>query len=146
MHTSYFWRFYGSQSKRLVSIALWAPSWYQDRSYQALAPRKEMLRMGREEYLREYKAILDKLDSRQVYDDLGANAILLCWEPPGKFCHRRLVAEWLEKNLGVKVPELPANYHPKQKDLFQLEGQNETQKKKRGCAHHTPGNNPLGPS
>ena len=31
---------------------------------------------------------------------------MLCWEPPGKFCHRRLVAKWLEEHLGVDVPEL----------------------------------------
>jgi hypothetical protein len=27
-------------------------------------------------------------------------------ELPGRFCHRRLVAEWLEKNLLIEVPEL----------------------------------------
>jgi hypothetical protein len=30
---------------------------------------------------------------------------LLCWEAPGKFCHRRLVAAWLEDALGIDVPE-----------------------------------------
>jgi len=145
MHTSYFWRFYRSRSKRLVSIAWKTPEWFQGRHYPALAPREDMLHLGEEEYRREYQAILDKLDPRQVYADLGPNAVLLCWERPGEFCHRRLVAEWLEKNLGVKVPELPANYHPKQKDLFQLEGQNETQKKKRGRPPHAPGNNPTAP-
>ena len=145
MHTSYFWRFYRSRSKRLVSIALKTPEWFQGWHYPALAPREDMLHLGEEEYRREYQAILDKLDPRQVYADLGPNAVLLCWERPGEFCHRRLVAEWLEKNLGVKVPELPANYHPKQKDLFQLEGQNETQKKKGGRPPHAPGNNPTAP-
>jgi uncharacterized protein (DUF488 family) len=49
---------------------------------------------------------LDKLDPQKVFDDLGEDAILLCWEAPCQFCHRRLVAEWLEKHLGVNVPEL----------------------------------------
>jgi hypothetical protein len=30
---------------------------------------------------------------------------MLCWEAPGEFCHRRLVAEWLEGELGIQVPE-----------------------------------------
>ena len=42
---------------------------------------------------------------RQVFLDLGENAILLCHEPPGQFCHRRLVAAWLEKFLNIVVPE-----------------------------------------
>jgi len=28
-----------------------------------------------------------------------------CWEKPGEDCHRRLVAEWLEKHLSTKIPE-----------------------------------------
>jgi len=89
-----------------VSIALRAPNWYRGRRYPALAPRREMLKMIDATYRIEYQKILDKLDPRKVFDDLGEDAILLCWEAPGKFCHRRLVAEWLEKHLGVDVPEL----------------------------------------
>jgi len=37
---------------------------------------------------------------------LGEDAILLCWENSGVFCHRRLVAEWFEEELGVSVPEV----------------------------------------
>jgi uncharacterized protein (DUF488 family) len=65
-----------------------------------------MLKMIEATYREEYQKILDSLDPRQVYEDLGENSILICWEAPDKFCHRRLVAEWLEKHLGVTVPEL----------------------------------------
>lgn len=118
MQTSCFWRFYHHQDQRLVSIALWDPKWYQGRRYPALAPRADMLHMEPEDYIREYQAILNRLDPHQVYADLGPDAILLCWEHPGNFCHRRLVAEWLEQHLGIEVPELPANYHHKQNILF----------------------------
>ena len=118
MHTSHFWRFYHENDPRLVSIALKSPEWFKGREYPALAPRLDMLPMEEEEYRREYQAILDRLDPRQVYEDLGPESILLCWEPPGRFCHRRLVAEWLEKALGVQIPELPQNYDQRQKDLF----------------------------
>jgi len=45
------------------------------------------------------------LNPVHVADDLEGK-VLLCWELPGQFCHRRLVAEWLEKNLLIEVPEL----------------------------------------
>lgn len=91
--------------ERLVSIALFAPWAYQGRRYPALAPRREMLTMDEATYRVEYQKILDNLDPRKVFEDLGEDAILLCWEGSGEFCHRRLVAEWLEEHLGVMVPE-----------------------------------------
>ena len=48
--------------------------------------------------------VLSVLNPQRVYDDL-ADKVLLCWEAPGKFCHRRLVAEWLQKSLNVSIPE-----------------------------------------
>lgn len=36
----------------------------------------------------------------------GPDVVLLCYEKPGQFCHRRLVAEWFEQELGLVVPEL----------------------------------------
>jgi uncharacterized protein (DUF488 family) len=54
------------------------------------------------EYLRD---VLDKLDPAKVVEELGFDAVLLCWEAPGRFCHRRLVAAWLEEALGIEVPE-----------------------------------------
>jgi hypothetical protein len=45
------------------------------------------------------------LNPVRVADELEGK-VLLCWELPGQFCHRRLVAEWLEKNLLIEVPEL----------------------------------------
>ncbi len=33
------------------------------------------------------------------------------------YCHRRLAAEWLERELGIEVPELAGDEQP---DLFDL--------------------------
>jgi len=109
MQTSSFSKMMRRQKEmgeRLVSIALFAPWAYQGRRYPALAPRREMLKMDEAAYRVAYQKILDNLDPQKVSEDLGEDAILLCYEPPGKFCHRRLVAEWLEAHLGVTVPEL----------------------------------------
>jgi len=102
---------------RLVSIALYAPQWYKGRSYPVLAPDRDMLKMEESEYRPKYASILARLDPQKVFEDLGEEAILLCWEPPGKFCHRRLVAEWLEEHLGRRVPEVGMD--ERQKSLFE---------------------------
>jgi len=53
------------------------------------------------EYVKEFQRdVLDKLDPAKVYADLSGS-ILCCWEKPGQDCHRRLVAEWLEKHLAA---------------------------------------------
>ena len=52
-----------------------------------------------------YNKVLKKLDPKTVYNSLGENAVLVCYEKPNDFCHRFLVAGWLELNLGVKIEE-----------------------------------------
>lgn len=121
MHTSNFFRFYKISDPRLVAISIKCPEWFKGRRYQALNPPKDMLHhnLSDEEWAKQYhERVLSRLNPLKVYKELGPDAILLCWEQPGAFCHRRLVAEWLEEHLGIKVPELPGNYHPEQKELF----------------------------
>ena len=72
-----------------------------------LAPPRWLLKAKDPELFdREYRKQLDSLDAKQVAEDLGPDAILLCWESFNVRCHRRLVAEWLEEKLGIVVPEL----------------------------------------
>jgi uncharacterized protein (DUF488 family) len=83
--------------------------------YLALAPSEKLLTWwnksdkGEEaqaKFTKRYtEETLSQLDPRKVYADLGEDAVLLCHEAAGKFCHRRLVAAWLEDNLGIVVPE-----------------------------------------
>jgi hypothetical protein len=68
------------------------------------------------EYERQYKEeVLDKLDPQEIYSTLHG-FVLLCWEPAGQFCHRRLVANWLSERLGVEVPEWNPSDEIKKKD------------------------------
>lgn len=109
MKTSYFssklWH-----GKNAVAISRGIPEWYKGRVYKALAPSWDLVRINdTEEYTRRYRnEVLNRLDPKKVYKDLGDDAILLCWEKPGDFCHRRIVAEWLENELGIIVPEILA--------------------------------------
>lgn len=113
MKTSYFGNKTAISDPNAVSIARWPPRWWGSKSrYIALAPSKDLLNRSRAglpwlEYVKEYQRdILGKLDPAKVFSDLGADTILLCWEKPGQDCHRRLVAEWIEKTLDIKVLEL----------------------------------------
>lgn len=94
-----------------VNIALRAPENFYNRHYPALNPTYgsfvEYKRTQNQPLfvVRYHNEVLSRLDPRRVLEDLGENAILLCWEAPGHFCHRRLVAAWLEASLGITVPE-----------------------------------------
>jgi uncharacterized protein YeaO (DUF488 family) len=98
-----------------VSIARIPPRWipFKGRKYPALAPSKILLKawnyheLTEEEYTeRFYQENLSKTTPEKVLKDLGEEAVLLCYEKPGQFCHRRLVAGWLEEALGIVVPEI----------------------------------------
>ena len=61
-------------------------------------------------YINKYnETVLSLLNPNEVYSELtndNFDVILLCWEGKNKFCHRKLVAQWLENNLNIKVKEL----------------------------------------
>jgi len=112
MKTSYFGNPAIHNNANAVSIARWPPRWWGSRPrYMSLAPSADLLRRSKsglpwEEYVKEYReSVLANLDPSQVYADLS-DKILLCWETTNEECHRRLVAEWLEKALNIRVPEL----------------------------------------
>ena len=90
-----------------VAISQGMPRLYAGKRYMPLAPPRWLLKAKDSELFdREYLKQLDSLDAKQVVEELGPNAILLCWESFNFRCHRRLVAEWLEEKLGIVVPEL----------------------------------------
>jgi len=105
VQTSNFAR--SSKDDNAVAICRGIPCWYKGRRYPLLAPDWQLIKIEDEQLFRKlyFEQVLSNLDPRQVYEDLGPDAVMLCWESPGKFCHRRLVAEWLEKALGISVPE-----------------------------------------
>ncbi len=94
---------------------------YEGKCYLKLAPKESFFRIWRnntgkisekennEYYIREfYHQILENLDPKTVYDEVD-NSILLCYEDNNQFCHRHIVAAWLEITLGVEVKEVKFN-------------------------------------
>ena len=110
MNTSYFAK--SGRHPNAVCITRKPPWFYKGRCYPKLGPLpwffKKYKKDGDEEYYTKqyYRAVLDKLDPEEVYEELGEDAILLCWEGKDKFCHRHIVADWLSTNLGVEITEL----------------------------------------
>jgi hypothetical protein len=110
MQTSYF--AISHKLPNAISIAAKPASFFKGREYLPLAPTWRIYcdyqkSQDTQIYTREFiKEILDPLDPQQVFNELGKDSILLCWEAPDKFCHRRIIAKWLEDSLGIKVPEL----------------------------------------
>jgi len=110
LNTSYYAK--SADHENAVSIAGKCPDFYKGREYKKLAPKFWFFKLYKQNkdsilYTKCYqKEVLDVLDPEIVYNELGPDAVLLCWEKPGKFCHRHLVAKWFEKELGIKITEL----------------------------------------
>ena len=111
MRTTYFAKAKSLDPKlNLVSIARKTPPNFPGRVMLELAPSYEMLseikRTGDEEkYTVDFLKQLDSLDVREVAGKLGEDAILICYEGKDKFCHRHLVANWLQEH-GYDVEEM----------------------------------------
>lgn len=58
-------------------------------------------------YIEEYyKQVLKQLDPNEIVKYFIDGTIFLCYEDNLEFCHRHIVAYWLEKTLGINVPEI----------------------------------------
>jgi len=97
-----------------VSIAGRAPDFYKGPQYKSLAPEYKMFmdwkkgRINNSEYTTIFLKHLETLDKeavRRALEGFGEDVILLCYEKPGDFCHRHIVADWLESNFGWRVDE-----------------------------------------
>lgn len=120
LYTSYFAKVKQLQESgfnNLVCVAGYAPKFFYDtpnaRFYPDLAPRKEWFwewkngHLSNDWYIEKYnETVLSKLNPEKVVEDLGDNAVMLCYEKPGDFCHRHIIADWLHKNTGIEVKEV----------------------------------------
>jgi len=92
-----------------VAISLGVPRGWQGARCTILAPPRPLIKiMDPGTFIPLYRGqVLDRLDPYRIIRDLGGdNFVMLCWEHPGEFCHRRVVAAWLRKHTGILVEEL----------------------------------------
>ncbi|MDA7730894.1 DUF488 domain-containing protein [Flavobacteriaceae bacterium] len=85
--------------------------------YKALAPNFRLLdnfkkkKISEEKFIVKYNEMLSELDPNNVLEHInlltaGLEPILMCNCAKTKFCHRHLVADWLESNTGIIIKEL----------------------------------------
>tara|TARA_B100000768_G_scaffold69069_1_gene66477 strand:+ start:276 stop:620 length:345 start_codon:yes stop_codon:yes gene_type:complete len=84
--------------------------------YKALAPNYKLINSFKKKLISEdkfivlYKEQLSELNPKNVIEHLNFitgdfEPVLMCHCAKTKFCHRHLVADWLEKELGVNIVE-----------------------------------------
>ena len=96
-----------------IGVALWPPRFFRGIYMKQVAPRRYMLddRLTDEEYIRMYRNdVLRLVDARSFIQDLerasrGMDVALWCFEKPGDFCHRHILAKWLNEQTGIAVSE-----------------------------------------
>ena len=103
------WGYYGNAYKKLApSFRLWQ---YYDQNFDCLSD-KELI----DYYINEfYNHRLANLNVNELLEIMktkfGSEIILLCHETPGiilskeHFCHRRLIADLIELETGIIIPE-----------------------------------------
>jgi len=108
-----------------IAISRSSPSWYMGRIFPPLYPPEDLLEgyrsgvISQEEYTRRYNLeVLAKLDQYDVIDMIEDDAILICWCSSEKFCHRQLVASWLEEALDIQVFEVGSKPKTKKTTRF----------------------------
>jgi hypothetical protein len=108
MKTSYFGNLRNVSNP--LSISGKAPDWYKGPQFKTLAPKRGFFsayKSGRIDdagYVEAYfEQVLQPLDATAIWQQLttryGDDVTLLCYEKPGDFCHRRIVADWFEETL-----------------------------------------------
>lgn len=108
-----------------VSVARGTPRWFKGEQIIELCPSWGLIRDVQKKKITEeeytviyYRDYLCGLDAQKYIERLNGK-ILLCWEKPGDFCHRRIIAEWIERETGIVVPEYVSK-KPSKKNEEQL--------------------------
>ena len=121
-YTSYYGNYRKFKGMFRVSISRTAPINSYDLQLTKLAPTAELLQKHKsnsitnEEYTSVYHNQLLKLENDgyiakfvkalSTLQELKGDVVLLCYEKRGDFCHRQLLAEYLNNNHNTNIREL----------------------------------------
>ena len=124
------WGYFGPAYKKLApKLVTYLP--YAEQYQELLKLREDASKLKEyleyrtkieDEYIRSYYEIrLKGLNVRELLytlkEKFGENIILLCHEPVDEFCHRRLIADYIELNTGISIPEISVDRGGKVKKL-----------------------------
>ena len=117
IYTGYYARLkkYEEAGLTSISIAGKAPEFYKGIQYKVFAPSWDIFSKWKsgeinnfqytDRFNQEILGKLNKEDVRTFLDSFETDIILLCYEKSGDFCHRHIVADWIESELGKQVEE-----------------------------------------
>lgn len=107
-----------------IAICGGLPEWYEGSWYRKVAPKWKWWKWWHDTYAGHYETkeaadyytacykntVLSALSREKVLSEIEqiadrSNAYLLCYEAPNKFCHRQLLAAWLNENTENKIVE-----------------------------------------
>ena len=99
-----------------ISICGKAPAWYDGIQYKKLAPKYGFFKQWQVTHDNDYyiehfnSEVLSPLNPEEIVNELsrlsnGKDVVLICYEKPTDFCHRHLVAQWLDEH-GIYCEEL----------------------------------------
>lgn len=114
IYTSYFAKLKSLPENVIpISICGKAPDWYKGLQYKKLAPKYDLFMEWKKNHDNDYyikcfnEQVLNTLNVDNVVYELNEmcngrfrdnDICLICYEKPSDFCHRHLVADWLNKN------------------------------------------------
>ena len=124
IYTGYWAKIKEYEQEGLIPVGISGkiPDGFNGVKYQQLAPKYTWWHEWHDNKLsnewfkkKYYETVLNELDSTTVVkelQDFGKDIVLLCYETPEKFCHRHLVAEWLNKNQNLNIYEFECKHRP----------------------------------
>lgn len=113
------WGYFGLAYKKLApKLVTYLP--YAEKYQKLIELRSDVLKVKEylelrkqieDEYIESYYNLrLKNLNVEELlitlYNKFGNNIILLCHEPVEEFCHRRLLADYIELKTGIYIPEI----------------------------------------
>ena len=137
---NYFGPAYKKLAPRLMTYLLYADALKDLEKIKDSIPLEEYTKKKRKiefTYIKSYyETRLRNLDMEDFLKTLeakfGTNIIFLCHEPVNEFCHRRVLADYIELQTGVYIPEVkimsndeftlkqPLNYKQELKRIMKL--------------------------
>ena len=131
---NYFGNAYKKLAPRLVTYLPYASSLEElNKIKDDFKKYKDLRNKIEDEYIKSYYDIrLKDLDVYELintlYNKFGKDIILLCHEDIDEFCHRRLVADFIELKTGIYIPEVSVDDNGNIKKLEPIRYKNKLKK------------------
>lgn len=128
IYTSYFGNKRKLEANGIVpvGICLYRPRYFNGVNFSCVAPTRELFNMSEapdEVYVPKFKKdVLSKVSPGDFVQQLesvsgGKDVALCCYEKDNSQCHRKIVGEWLQEQLGIEVEEFGAEKKETEEEL-----------------------------